>query len=215
MKTLLMKEVKLAAHPTVWIFWALSAMLLIPNYPYYVVFFYTALGLFFVCLAGRENHDIEYSLSLPMRKQDVVRARIWFAVVIELVQLLLAAAFAAVRQRLAIGVNAAGMDVNLALFGLAFLMLGLFNFLFFTRYYQNPNAVGKAFVWSSVLTFGYIFAAEACTFVVPLFKERLDTPDPLFLPEKLATLAVGIAAYAFLTWCAYRQSVKRFTALDL
>ena len=48
MKNLLLKEYRLAMHPTVLIFLALSAMLLIPSYPYYVVFFYTALGVFFV-----------------------------------------------------------------------------------------------------------------------------------------------------------------------
>ena len=48
MKALIKKEFKLALHPTVPLFWLLSAMLIIPNYPYYVAFFYTTLGLFFV-----------------------------------------------------------------------------------------------------------------------------------------------------------------------
>ena len=47
MLRLLQKEIRLAMHPTVPIFLLLSAMLLIPNYPYYVAFFYTGLGVFF------------------------------------------------------------------------------------------------------------------------------------------------------------------------
>ena len=83
MKHMLNKELRLALHPTVPLFWLLGAMLLIPNYPYYVIFFYTLLGIFFVCLSGRENNDIAYTLTLPVRKRDVVAARMGLAVLIE------------------------------------------------------------------------------------------------------------------------------------
>ena len=43
MKNLLMKELRLALHPAAVMFLALSAMLLIPNYPMYVILFYTSL----------------------------------------------------------------------------------------------------------------------------------------------------------------------------
>lgn len=42
----------------------------------YRVVFYTTLGIFFMCLSSRENHDLEYSLNLPVRKRDLVGARI-------------------------------------------------------------------------------------------------------------------------------------------
>ena len=71
---LLYKEFKLALHPAAVLFLLLSSMMLIPNYPMYVLFFYNTLGIFFICLSGRENHDFAYSLSLPIRKRDAVRA---------------------------------------------------------------------------------------------------------------------------------------------
>ena len=52
MKELLLKELKLAMHPAAIMFIALSALLIIPNYPYYVTYFYTSLGIFFICLSG-------------------------------------------------------------------------------------------------------------------------------------------------------------------
>ena len=58
MKNLLYKELRLALHPTAILFLFLSAMLLIPGYPYYVVFFYTCLGIFCICRNGRESRDI-------------------------------------------------------------------------------------------------------------------------------------------------------------
>ena len=66
---LLYKEFKLALHPAAVLFLLLSSMMLIPNYPMYVLFFYNTLGIFFICLSGRENHDFAYSLSLPIRKR--------------------------------------------------------------------------------------------------------------------------------------------------
>lgn len=73
MKNLIYKEIKLALHPTAPLFLLLSTLLLIPNYPYEVVFFYTCLAVFFHCLSGRENHDIEYSLLLPIQKNRLWR----------------------------------------------------------------------------------------------------------------------------------------------
>ena len=49
MKNLLYKEFRLAIHPSVYIFFALAALLLVPSYPYYVSFFYLMLGIFLTC----------------------------------------------------------------------------------------------------------------------------------------------------------------------
>ena len=98
MKNLLYKELKLALHPTTYLFLGLSALLLIPNYPYYITFFYTTLGIFFLCLNGRENRDIYYSMLLPIRKRENVKARFVTVVIVELLQILLAVPFAVLRN---------------------------------------------------------------------------------------------------------------------
>lgn len=215
MKELLYKEWKLAIHPTNLLFLGLSVMLLIPNYPYYVTFFYTMLGVFFLCLSGRENNDIPFTLSLPVRKRDIVRARIAIVTALQLLQVLLAVPFAVLRQNTGLPGNQAGMDANIAFFGLAFLLLGIANFLFFTRYYKDPNQVGKAFVLTSIVVMAYILAAESCCFIVPFFRDVLDTPDPAFLPQKLAVLGTGFICYFALTILACHKGEKRFEALDL
>lgn len=215
MKTLLYKEFRLASHPTTFLFPLLSAMLLIPNYPYYVVFFYTTLGIFFVCLSGRENHDIFYTMLLPVEKRSLVRARMLFAVCMEAVQLVLAVPFAVLRTHFAMPGNAAGMDANTAFFGLALGMLGVFNLVFFTRYYAASEQVGKAFAIGSIAEFVYMAAAESCTFVVPFVHSVLDTPDPQHLPAKLIVLALGAAAFALLTLLACARAEKTFARLDL
>ncbi len=215
MKNLLIKDFRLAIHPTVFLFWLLSAMLLIPNYPYYVVLYYSSLSLFFVCLNGRENHDIEFSLMLPVRKRDAVRARICFAMIVQAVQLLIAIPFAALRQSFPLGGNQVGMDANIAFFGLALLLLGIFNLQFFTGYYRAPQKVGKTFAISSILFFIAIAVLEALAHAVPFFRLKLDTPDPQFFPEKLIVLAIGAVMYLILTLLACRISEKSFEALDI
>lgn len=76
MKNLLYKEFRLAIHPSVYIFFALAALLLVPSYPYYVSFFYLTLGIFLTFKTNRAENDIFYSALLPVRKGDVVRARV-------------------------------------------------------------------------------------------------------------------------------------------
>ena len=94
MKNLVYKEFRLAAHPTNYTFLSFAFMLLIPNYPYIVSFFYTTLGIFFMCLSSRENHDLEYSLNLPVRKRDLVGARILTVCIFELLTIVATIPFA-------------------------------------------------------------------------------------------------------------------------
>lgn len=215
MTKLLKKEFVLFTHPTSWMFLAFGAMMLIPGYPMYVPFFWTTLGLFYACLSARENNDLYYTLLLPVRKRDAVRARGLYFALMELLQILACVPFAILRHVLKIGPNSAGMDVNLALFGLALLLMGLFNLLFLPRLYKNPAAVGKPFFIVTVWVFVYILAAEACCFVVPFFRDVLDTPDPQFPGAKLAVLALGAALFVLLTLLGVRRAEAIFEKVDL
>ena len=215
MRNLLKKELRLALHPTAPIFLLLSAMLLIPNYPYLVIFFYTGLSVFFTCLTGRENHDIDYTMLLPVAKRDVVRSRILMVSLLEIVQLLVAIPFAILRQKLIPEPNAAGMDANISLFALALVEMGLFNWVFFRSYYRDVQKVGTSFLKSTVAIFLYITVTEAMTYILPLMRDALDTPDPEHLPAKLIALLAGATLYALMTWGAARASERSFERQDL
>ena len=215
MGKLLKKELRLARHPTAPIFLLLSSMLMIPNYPYLVAFFYTGLAVYFTCLTGRENHDVAFTVLLPIAKRDVVRARILMTSLLEAAQLLLAVPFMILRQKLIPSPNAVGLDANVALFAFALVQMGLFNTVFFRLYYRDVSKVGKAFVWSSAVTFTYICVVEATAHAVPFVRDVLDTPDPAHAAEKVATLLIGAVVYALLTWLACRKAQRDFEAQDL
>ena len=215
MKNLMYKELRLALHPTAPIFLLLSAMLLIPDYPYYVLFFYTGLAVFFTCLSGRENQDVLFTALLPVSRAQLVRARIGTAVLLEMVQWLCCIPFLLLRNHLIAVPNAAGMDANLALLGLALGMLGLFNFCFFTLYYRNVQKIGLPFLIAGSLEFLYIFTAELLVHTVPFFRDCLDTPDPAFMAEKLTVLAIGFLLYVVLTAAAAYLAGRAFEKKDL
>ena len=215
MKNMLYKEFKLAMHPTSIIFLSLSAMMLIPNYPYYMTFFYTTLAIYFTCLSGRENHDIFYTMTLPIRKRDIVKSRFFLVIILQLAQIITAIPFAMIRRTYSLPGNLVGMDANVAFFGLSFLMLGLFNLVFFTKYYKDTDKVGTSFLLGTIVITIFMIIAEASVHVVPFIKNYLDTKDPEFLAYKVVVLAAGIVLYIVLTLFSYQRSVRSFEALDL
>lgn len=215
MGNLLKKELRLALHPTAPIFLLLSSMLMIPNYPYLVIFFYTGLAVFFTCLTGRENHDVVFTMLLPVAKKDVVKARVMLVALLEITQCLVAIPFAALRQTLIPEPNMVGMDANMALLAFALVQMGLFNLVFFHVYYRDVRRVGTAFVWSSVATFLYICIEEALTHMVPLFRDVLDTPDTAHFVEKLLALLLGVVLFSLMTWFACVRAQRDFELQDL
>ena len=215
MAELLKKEFVLFTHPTSWMFLTFGAMMLIPGYPMYVPFFWVTLGLFYACLSARENNDLYYTLLLPVRKRDAVRARGLYFAIMELLQILACVLFAILRRVLKIGPNTAGMDANIALFGLGLLLMGLFNLMFLPRLYKNPAAIGKPFLVVTAVVFLYIAAAEVCCFVVPFFRDVLDTPDPQHLGAKLIVLFLGAALFVLLTLLGVRKAERIFETVDL
>ncbi len=216
MKNMLYKEFKLALHPTSIIFLSLSAMVLIPNYPYYVTFFYVMLGVYFMCLKGRENNDITYTMMLPVKKSSVVGARFIIVVILQATQVILAVPLSFLRNSFkSIPANQAGMDANAAMFGIAFIMMGVYNMLFFTKYYKNTDKIGKPFIVASITFFLIMIIAEACTFAIPFVHNHIDNTNSEDIPYRMFILAAGLIIYAVLTFCAYKKSVRTFCAVDL
>lgn len=215
MSNLLKKEFSLSMHPVTPLMLMLSSMALIPNYPYTVMFFYMTLAVFFTCMMGRENHDVIYSMSLPVAKKDIVKARILFVVILELLQMVLLIPFAVLRQNILAAGNEAGMDANIALFAEGFLLFGVFNLIFFHSYYSNVDKVGISFVKATVVFFVLVMVDVIATHAVPFVRDCLDTPDPQFIGYKLTALVIGIILYVAMTVRVCRISIRNFEVQDL
>ena len=215
MKNLLYKEFRLAIHPSVYVFFLLSALLLVPSYPYYVSFFYLTLGLFLTFKTNRAENDIFYSALLPVRKGDVVRARVLAAALLELANILIAVPFAVLSVRInPVGGNNAGIEPNVAFFGLSLLLFGIFNVVFLPRFYRTGVNVGRSYLVSMIPVTLYIVAAEVLVHV-PGLGAYLDGTGAAAQLAQLPVLAGGAVLYALLTWAAFRTAAARFEKVDL
>ena len=88
MKALIYKELKLAMHPICYVFIvAFPFMILIPSYPIAIGFIYVLTCypiLFLGANKGQQSNDLLYSTLLPVRKKDIVLARIFTVILMQL-----------------------------------------------------------------------------------------------------------------------------------
>lgn len=214
MKTLLYKQLRLACHPMTPVFCLSGIMLLIPNYPYSVAFFYVTLGLFFTFLNMREQKDIYYSALLPLRKRDTVRAAVAFTVLVELLSVVITALFCLLSAKLQPGKdNAVGMDANLMLLGAGFVLYGVFNLVFFVCLYRSGYKVGAAYLKANLALWPMMLLAE----ILPHFPDLiwLNRVDAQANLRQIPILLFGMAVFAVLTILAYRRSARLYERVDL
>ncbi len=215
MSNLLYKELKLTLNPSIYIFPALGALLLIPSYPYFVAFIYTFVSFITLFVSGRENKDVFFTAILPVRKRDTVRARVYNIAIIELVQIFIAVPFAIIGNILIHPEgNTAGLDANAAFFGFVFAMYGLFNIVFLPMFYKTAYKVAWPLAISCTAVVIYIGAVEVAVQVVGALKTSLDTLAGSPMVQS-AVLAAGIVLYVLFTVLAYRSAAKKFEKVDL
>ena len=213
MKDLLYKEFRLARHETMFFFPLFAFMLLIPSYPYYVAFIYTGLEVFFIFQNGLVNKDTLFTVMLPVRKRDVVKARCMMIVLIQLFQIAFAVPFAILRAGMtaSVGLNGAGLEANVALFGCAFLMYALFNALLLPIFYQDAHSAGKGLLIGGSAVMLFIAAVEATSFLMP----GIDTIESAVQLRQIPFLALSMAVYAVGMVLTYKRSAKLFEKVDL
>lgn len=217
MKHLFYKELKLAVHPTMWLFFALTALVLVPQYPYYLVFFYSCLSVFFTCLQGRENRDYLYTALLPVKKRDVVRSRFLTVVFFQLLQMIVTVPLAIVSIRInPLGGNSGGIEPNVAFFGLSAIMLGGFNLCFLPAFYKTTQKVGRPLIYGGGFITLFMVVAEALAQFIPgPISDFLDSTDPAIMKKQLPLLFVGLVLYGLFTLLAMRRSEKNFEQVNL
>ena len=212
---LLNKEWKLCMHPMGFLMPLCAALVLVPGYPYGVSCFYTGLGIFFICLTARENHDAAFTLTLPVSRGEAVRARILFCAILEAATILLMALFILLKNLIGNTPNPAGLDAGLATIGEGLILFALFNLIFFPLYFRDVSKPGKAFAFAAVPVFLWIILEIAATYAVPFFRDVLDRPDPAYMAEKALFTLGGLALFLAGTAKCVQLSAKRFEEQDL
>ena len=214
MKDLFYKEFKLWWHPAWFLFLLFGSFLLIPSWPYFIAFWYIFIAFNVVFIAERSNHDVFFTVSLPVRKRDAVRARVCFVAFIELLQIVVAIPFAVINNAIYLQGNQAGMNTNFAFFGLIFIMYAVFNLAFLPMFYKTAYKAAPM-IWAILSVIVYAVAVDLAVVLIPVLRTNLDGLGASHLASQLPVLIAGIVLFALLTLFAYRVSANRFEKVDL
>ncbi|PKN97895.1 MAG: hypothetical protein CVU42_14215 [Chloroflexi bacterium HGW-Chloroflexi-4] len=215
MNNLLYKELRLVIHPFYYLTSLFAALILIPYWVYFVALMYFLfIAIPNIFTNAKAQNDTGFSVLLPVKKSDVVKARVTSMAALEILQMAVAAIFVAISVAISPKGNVL-IDANLAYLGCGLLLYGLFNLFFFPMYYKTGHKIGiPLMVGLTVFTIiGGII--EVLVVTVPAVAKVLDGNTPSALVSQIPVLAAGIALFAGLTWLAYRMAAKNFEAVDL
>ena len=227
MKALLYKEFKLAMHPICYIFIAsFPFMLLIPSYPIAIGFLYVLTCypiLFLGANKGQQSNDLLFSTLLPVRKKDIVLARI---VTVAIMQF----AFIAITSclyPLALLINTKimesgakdmaipglGLNAYVSILGIVLIGYSIADLIFFPIYYKN----GKSIVMSTLFTIlGFVLYLGIFTIAFPYIPgcEWYSNFLGGNIGIQFIFLGVSLIIYFFIHLLVYKISAKRLEQVD-
>lgn len=213
MTTLLHKEMRLVAHLTSIVFAFLGCLVLVPAYPYSVIFMFGCLAPYITFLNARETNDAWYTAVLPISKRESVLGKCLLVVFFQLFQLLFSVPFALLRNSLNIANNPVGLDATVAWYGFGFIVYAVFDFIFLTTFYKSGYKVGKSFVLAAIVMLLLMVSVEATAHIPALV--WMDSCQPENLLMQLPILVVGIICYGVLITLTYQISARRYENVDL
>jgi len=226
MKALIYKELKLAMHPICYVFIVLFPfMILIPSYPLGIGFIYVLTCypiLFLGANKGQQSNDLLYSTLLPVRKKDIVMARILTVIFMQIAFILVMTALYPVARIInnAIAQSAEkpseymipglGLDSYVLLVAIALIGYAIADIIFFPIYYKH----GKSIVMSTLFTIlGFVVYIGIFTIGLP-FIPGLDILNNLHLGIQFAILGGAILISFLLHFVVYKISSKRLEKVD-
>ena len=226
MKALLFKELRLAMHPICYVFIVLFPfMILIPSYPLGIGFIYVLTCypiLFLGANKGQQSNDLLFSTLLPVRKKDIVMARIFTVIFMQVAFILMMTALYPVARIInnAIAQSAEnpseymipglGLDSYVLLVAIALIGYAIADIIFFPIYYKH----GKSIVMSTLFTIlGFVVYIGIFTIGLP-FIPGLDILNNLHLGIQFAILGAAILISFGLHVVVYKVSSKRLEMVD-
>ena len=217
MRNIMLKEMKLSASPLSYFFILFGLMFFLPGYPVLCGAFFTTLGIYQGFLYAREANDIEFSVLLPVSKQDVVKGKYLFVCFIESCSLALMLAVVLIRMTVlsdsAVYRSNALMNANLFSAGCALVAFGLFNVIFLGGFFRTAYNMGKPFIIYIIAVFLVITLFEALHHIPGL--EALNAFGLEHIGLQLVLRIAGFTAFAVMTLLSFRSACARFERIDL
>jgi len=217
MKTLLIKELKLSTPILTYLFLAFTLMTFLPGYPILCGAFFVCLGIFQGFQYDREANDILYSVLLPVKKKDIVKAKYLGVFTIEMMAFFLFTVFTFVRMIFLNGAvpyaNNLLMAANLVFLAFVLLIFAAFNGVFIGGFFKTAYGLGKPFVAFNIACFTIIGIAETLHHIPGL--TFLNALDGSFIGVHSILLLAAIAVYLTVTILSCKKAERRFEMIDL
>ena len=227
MKALLYKEFKLAMHPICYIFIAFFPfMILIPSYPIAIGFIYVLTCypiLFLGANKGQQSNDLLFSTLLPVRKKDIVLARLMTVILMQMAFILIMSCL----YPIAVQINNAareaepelqsiglGLNGYVSVLAIAVIGYAIADIIYFPIYYKK----GKSIVLSTLLMiFGVSIYLTLFTVIIP-YIQGLEGYTKLLCESgvgiQFAFLGGALLISALIHFITYKISAKRLELVD-
>jgi len=217
MGELLYKEIKLCIGAINIFFLLFTAMILIPDYPVCVTFFYMCLSVFWIFNNAEINRDMMMNSILPVAKKDIVKARCLLVFCYEMVFFILTVPFAVLAAKFWPDGNSAGIDANVACYGLNLVTVAAFHLVFFPMFYRKGEKPGAGFLVSIPVYFAVYAMLEFLLWTKGNsdLLNMIDSTDASMQIRQIPVLAAGIIIYAAGWILTYRISKRKFEKVDI
>ena len=223
MKNLLYKEFKLSIHPLTYFFVALMAMAaLAPSFPSFVPLLYFGASYTFLFIGMNKTtttNDLLYTCMLPIKREDVVKARVFSTTFLQLYDMVLVFAFFAVNKFIFqantdpkdLGIISLNLDQSFVLLGVYLICLSIFDLIYMPWFYKN----GKSIIANMLVAVLTIMVVGGILTIVPyiFFKDILSIKGGniiLQLGFLLASIGIWIGSKVLVT----KKSTKNLVKLD-
>ena len=231
---LLRKEIKLGntIQTLIWMICCFG-MFFIPSYPAYIGPFYITLCIMMTFALNQSSHDILFTVLLPVRKIDTVKARFLYCGMVEVLSLVLAVIPAILRLKFSFPNNSAGTNVSIAFFGLQLVIYAVFNLLFLGNVYKDPLKPGLRYLIAAVVYFVMYAVCDVPVWIYngsvkKLADGTISELPPLahigniitdlsgeFIVPQCHILLGGVLIYSALWYFTFRCAAKQFGKYDL
>lgn len=228
MKSLLYKEFRLAMHPLCYVFaLVFPLMLLIPNFPLFIGTLYIIPGftiLFLGANKGKQSNDLFYSALLPIRKKDIVFARMMSVMAMEIMALVMMGIMYPLKLVIEAAMGPTSPFTTQGIIsGFAFALIGyaFVNAVYFLMFYKSGRSITAP---TLIATFGYVIYILIFTSILPAVDPTNNEPlIPGFFHAfididigiQVVYLIVALILYLTANYFVYKKASQELERADL
>lgn len=225
MKNLLYKEFKLSIHPLTYFFVVLMSMsALAPSFPSFVPLLYFGACYTFLFIGMNKTtttNDLLYTCMLPIKREGVVKARVFSTTILQLIMLVFVFSFFAVNTFIfrtdpgqtdqKLGIISLNMNQGIVLLGIYLFCLGVYDLIYMPWFYKN----GKSIIANMLVAILTIMVLGGALTILPyIFAKDILSVVGGNLILQFGILLVGIGFWILSKVLVIKLSTKNLVKLD-